>query len=160
MVSFRNKKSQRLYMLAGTAVVTALVTGVALGMAFSTSPVQAQGPTFNAGTAIMMNFVDAGATAEFESVMRKLSEALQSSDNPERSQQAAGWKLYRADVPGPSNNVIYIWYIDPVVSGADYSVAQILFDEFPSEVQGLYEQFEASLGLGQQAYNLQLVLDF
>lgn len=91
--------------------------------------------------------------------MRKLGEALQNSDNPERNQQAAGWKVYRAAEPGPNNTVIYVWLIDPVVSGADYSVSQILFDAFPSEVQGLYEQFEAAV-TNQNRLNMQLVLDF
>ena len=83
--------------IVGPAVIVALVTGVVLGMALTTYRAEAQAArTFSGGTAMMLNYIKPEATDDFEAVMTKLGEALQASDNSERGQQAAGWKIYRA----------------------------------------------------------------
>ena len=70
-------------------------------------------------------------------------------------------KVYKAREAGPGGSTLYVWFLDPAVSGADYAVAQILNEAFPAEVQGLYETFNGSFAPGQQAMiNLDLVLDF
>ncbi len=109
---------------------------------------------------MMLNYVKADATNDFEAVMRKLAEALQQSENAERRQQAEGWKVYKAQEPGQGGSVLYVWFIDPTVSGADYAVSQILNEAFPAEVQQLYEQFNGSFAGGQAMVNLDLVVDF
>ena len=161
MFSLQGQKSGRRNLWVGSAVIGALVVGVGLGMVFTTNAVAAQGArTFSGGTGLMLNYVDAGKTADFEAVMRKLAEGLQGSDNPERNRQAEGWKVYRAQEAGPNNSVLYVWFIDPTVSGADYAVSQILNEAFPDEVQGLYETFNGSFAGGQSMVNLDLVVDF
>ena len=147
--------------IVGPAVIVALVTGVVLGMALTTYRAEAQAArTFSGGTAMMLNYIKPEATDDFEAVMTKLGEALQASDNSERGQQAAGWKIYRAQEAGPNNSVLYVWFIDPVVRDADYAVSQILNEAFPTEVQGLYETFSTSFAGGQSMVNLDLVADF
>ena len=47
--------------------------------------------------------------------MGKLHEALANSDKPERRQQAAGWKLYKAVEPGPNSNAAYYNVTAPVL---------------------------------------------
>ena len=161
MRSFLNLRPARRHVWTGVALVTALVTGVVLGMAFTTSTAEAQAArTFSGGQGMMLNYVNAANTSDFEAVMRKLGEALQSSENAERRQQAEGWKVYRAQEAGPNNSVLYVWFIDPAVSGADYAVSQILNEAFPTEVQQLYEQFSGSFASGQSMVNLDLVVEF
>ena len=158
---FRGQGSLRRYMWAGTAVVVALVTGVVLGIVFTTNAAEAQGArTFSSGSGMMLNYINNANTDDFEAVMRKLAEALQTSDDAERNRQAEGWKVYRAQEAGPNNSVLYVWFIDPAVANADYAVSQILNEAFPSEVQALYEQFNGSFAGGQSMVNLDLVVDF
>ena len=147
--------------IVGPAVIVALVTGVVLGMALTTYRAEAQAArTFSGGTGMMLNYIKPEATDDFEAVMTKLGEALQASDNAERGRQAEGWKIYRAEEPGPNNSVLYVWFLDPVVANADYAVSQILNEAFPTEVQALYETFSTSFAGGQSMINLDLVVDF
>ena len=161
MRSFLILRPARRHVWMGGALVTALVTGVVLGMAFTTSTAEAQAArTFSGSQGMMLNYVNAPNTADFENVMRKLGEALQNSESAERRQQAEGWKVYRAQEAGPNNSVLYVWFIDPTVAGADYAVSQILNEAFPAEVQQLYEAFSGSFAGGQSMVNLDLVVDF
>ncbi len=147
--------------VVGPAVIVALVTGVVLGMALTTYRAEAQAArTFSSGTGMMLHYIKPGATDDFESIMEKLGEALQASDNEDRGQQAEGWKVYRAQEAGPNNSVLYVWLVDPVVDDADYSVSMILNEAFPTEVQELYETFNDSYAGGQSMINLELVADF
>ena len=161
MLSFRVLKTWRRHLWIGSAVVAALVTGVVVGMVFTTNSAEAQAArTFSSTSGMMLNYVNSANTADFEAVMQKLAEALQTSESADRNRQAEGWKVYRAQEPGPNNSVLYVWFIDPTVSGADYAVSQILNEAFPGEVQALYEQFNSSFAGGQAMVNLDLVVDF
>ena len=161
MLSLLDRKSWWRNLWVGSAVAGALVVGGVVGMVFTTNTAEAQAArTFSMGTGMMLNYVDASKTSDFEAVMRKLAEALQTSDNADRNRQAEGWKVYRAQEPGPNNSVLYVWFLDPAVPGADYAVSQILNEAFPTEVQGLYETFNGSFNGGQAMVNLDLVVDF
>ena len=161
MRSFQIRKSLRGRVFVGSAVVAALVTGVVLGMALTTKSAEAQAArTFSGGAGMMLNYIKPSATADFEAVMSKLGEALQASDNAERGQQARGWKIYKAQEPGPNNSILYVWFIDPAVPGADYAVSAILNEAFPTEVQSLYESFSTSFAGGQSMVNLDVVDSF
>lgn len=160
MRSFANQTVSRRYVVMGSVLVATLVAGIVIGMALTTSTAEAQGRTFSGSTGMMLNYVKADATADFEAVMRKLAEALQQSENADRRAQAEGWKVYKAQEPGQGGSVLYVWFIDPTVSGADYAVSQILNEAFPGEVQQLYEQFNGSFAGGQAMVNLDLVVDF
>ena len=160
MLSLQGQKSWRRNLWVGSAVVGALVVGIGLGTMFTTQAAAQGARTFSGGSGMMLNYVDAGKTADFEAVMRKVADGLQNSSNPDRNRQAEGWKVYRAQEPGPNNSVLYVWFIDPTVSGADYAVSQILNEAFPDEVQALYETFNGSFAGGQSMVNLDLVVDF
>ena len=143
------------------ALVAAVGIGVVLGLAFAPSYAVAQAvKTLEAPTGMIFNYVESDSTDAFEQVMTRLAAAMTSSENPERVEQAAGWKVYRALEPGPNDNVLYVWFIEPTVPDADYSVSQILNEEVPNEVQRLYEAFNGSFGAGQVPINLELVMDF
>ena len=48
---------------------------------------------------MVLNFIKADKTGDFEAVIAKLKEALQKSDKPERKQQAASWKVFKSADP-------------------------------------------------------------
>ena len=146
---------------SGFILLLAVIIGLVAGLALSPRLVEAQAfKTLDEPVGMVFNYIEQDSTAAFEQVMTRLGQVMAESENPERVQQASGWKVYKAIEPGPNNNVLYVWFIDPTVPEADYSVAQILNEEIPNEVQGLYETFNDSFGLGQMPINLELVVDF
>ena len=71
---------------------------------------------------------------------------MQKSSKPERKQQAASWKVFKAAEAGAGGAVIYVSVISPAVKGADYTVTTILAEAFPTEVQELYKKYAESFG--------------
>jgi hypothetical protein len=114
---------------------------------------------FASDAGMVLNFIKPDKTADFESVMGKLKEALQKSAKPERKQQAASWKVFKSPDPAAGGNVLYVFVIDPAVKGADYTVSTILAEAFPQEVQALYKQYAEAYASGQNFVNLALVSD-
>jgi hypothetical protein len=128
-----------------------IVVGLAVGMlSASTVFAQAAAPAapnpfvFNEDGGVILNFVKADKTADFEMVMGKLKEALAKSEKPERKAQAAGWKYFKANEPGPGGAAIYVFIMDPVAKGAEYSVGNILVEVFGAEGQAVYKTYSDS----------------
>ena len=110
---------------------------------------------FASDAGMVLNFIKPDKAADFEKVMAKLHEALANSDKPERRQQAAGWKLYKATEAGPSGTVLYVNIISPVLKGADYTMSKILAEAYPQEVQQLFPLYrDAFAGLSRAELNL------
>jgi hypothetical protein len=109
--------------------------------------------------ALVLNYIKADKTADFEMVVGKIKEALAKSENAERKQQASGWKIFKAAEPGPGGAVLYVWVIDPVAKGTEYSVSQILTEGFPTEAAALYKTLADSYS-GQAIINLTTTADF
>jgi hypothetical protein len=101
---------------------------------------------FPGDAGVILNFVKADKTADFEMVLGKLKEALAKSEKPERKAQAAGWKVFKASEPGPSGAVIYVFAMDPVAKGAEYKVGDILVEAFGAEGQTLYKTYSEAYG--------------
>jgi hypothetical protein len=120
----------------------------------------APGLTFDAEAGLILMQIKPDKTADFESVMAKLHEAFQKTDKPERKQQAAGWKIYKSTDPGPGGNVLYVAVINPALKGADYTVAKILYEVFPTEVQQIFPSYRDSFAAGLNRVNMNLVQDF
>ncbi len=118
----------------------------------------AQARVFGSDAGMVLNFIKPDKTADFEAIIAKLKEALAKSDKPERRQQAATWKVFRAVEPGANGSVLYVFDVDPAVKGADYTVSTILAEAFPpEEVNVLYRQYAESYAAGQNFVNLTLV---
>jgi len=83
--------------------------------------------------------------------MKKVQDALLKSSDPQRHMQAAGWKVMRIAKPLADGNIAYVHIVHPVVSGADYTIMQTLYDAYPDERQTLYELYR-----GAFAQNLSL----
>jgi hypothetical protein len=109
--------------------------------------------------ALVLNYIKADKTADFEMVVGKIKEALAKTESAERKQQAAGWKIFKAAEPGPGGAVLYVWIIDPVAKGTEYSVSQILTEAFPAEAAALYKTLADSYS-GQAIINLTTTADF
>src|SRR3974390_1282144 len=94
---------------------------------------------------VILNFVRANKPAYFEMVLGKVKEALAKSDKPDRKQEAAGWKVFKATEPGPGGAVIYAFVLDPVAKGGDYSVGNILVEGFGAEEgRKLYDTYSGA----------------
>lgn len=118
------------------------------------------GRIFGSDAGMIWNPVKPDRTMDFEMVMARLKEALARSEDPVRKQQAAGWKVFKALEAGPNNTVLYVFVMDPAVKGADYTIAKVLNEAFPTEVQELYKLYISASTGGQVLLNLQLVDDF
>src|SRR5262245_26390662 len=147
---------------------------IALGLVvgtLSTNAAYAQAPAQQAQAAptqrmfasdggLVLNFIKADKTADFEAVIAKLKEALQKSEKPERKEQAKSWKVFKSPDPAAGGNVLYVFMIDPAVKGADYTVSNVLAEGFPpAEVNELYKQYAGAYAQGQNFVNLSLVAD-
>jgi len=136
-------------------IAVGLVAGVlsatsVFAQAAPAAPAQpAAGPSpfvFPGDAGVILNFVKADKAADFEMVLGKLKEALAKSEKPDRKEQAAGWKVFKASEPGPSGAVIYVFVMDPVAKAAEYKVGDILVEAFGAEGQALYKTYSEAYG--------------
>ena len=147
--------------LAGVALSATTV----FAQAAPAAPAQqaAAAPTarvFASDAGMVLNFIKPDKTADFEAVIAKLKEAMAKSTKPERKDQAKSWKVFRSPDPGPAGSVLYVFFSDPAVKGADYTVTNILAEAFPpTEVNDLFKQYIAAYASGQNFVNLALVSD-
>src|SRR3954447_6857523 len=140
----------RRYVPAVRRRVGVVVLGLMVGV-FSASAAHAQdapkNPYIFAGDgALLLNFIKADKAADYEMIVGKLKEALNKSEKPERKQQAASWKVYKAAEQRAGGAVIYVSVIAPAVKGADYTVSTILAEAFPTEAQDLYKKYAEAFG--------------
>ena len=153
----------------GGALAAASGIGLFVGLAIP-FPGAAQEPqTFEAPVGLVVNYVRPAGTADFESIMLRLQQALaggelaegelaEEEDVERRRAQAEGWTIYKARELGPNNQAVYVWLLNPAVGGGDYAVPQILAEAFPAEAQQLYETYNESFGAGQIWLNLDPVV--
>ena len=100
--------------------------------------------TFEGDVALWTVAIKPDKTADFEQIIAKLGDALRNSADPQRRQQAGGWKVMRVMKPLPDGNIAYVHIVNPVVKGADYTIMQALYDAYPDERQALYERYRGA----------------
>jgi hypothetical protein len=100
--------------------------------------------TFDGDIALWTIAIKPDKTADFEQIMTKLREALQKSADPQRRQQAEGWRVMKVAKPLPDGNIAYVHIVNPVVKGADYTIMQALYDAYPDQRQALYELYRGA----------------
>jgi hypothetical protein len=116
---------------------------------------------FAASAGLILSPVKPASVKDFEAIIRLIHEALATSSNQVRSQQAAGWKVYRAIEPGPGGSILFVFAMSPAVDGADYAIAKILLEVFPlDEVLEALELYNTALAGPQTLLNLELSEDF
>jgi hypothetical protein len=124
-------------------------------------PAQPAGRVFGSDAGVIFNQVKPDKVADFEAAMAKIKEALTKATDPVRKQQAASWKVFKAQEPGPNGNVFYLFVIDPAVKNADYSIGKILSEGLPAaEVQDVWKKYTDSLAAGQNVLNLAMIANF
>lgn len=106
---------------------------------------------FTAPTGMIFNAVRPERTVDFELVIAYLQAAFAKSANPQVRAQAEGWRMYKATEPGPNNTVLYVFWFDPAVVGADYALGPILSDAYPEQVEQIWKLYQGALaGAGSQ----------
>jgi hypothetical protein len=116
------------------------------------------GRVFAAEQGLIINAIKPAKAMDFETVIAKLRAALANSKDPVRNQQGWGWKIFKGAEPGPNGSVLYFFVMDPVVKGADYGVAKILAEAYPTEIMDLYRMYIGAFDIaGQTLVNLQPV---
>jgi hypothetical protein len=110
---------------------------------------------------MILNFIKPDKTADFEEVMAKLREALAKSENPERKEQAAGWRILKsADPVAAGGNVLYVYFIYPSSKTADYQVSNIIAESFPpAEANEILKKYAEAYAQGMNIVNLTVVQD-
>jgi len=116
--------------------------------------------TFEGDTALWTMAIKPDKTGDFETVMRKMREALAASADPQRRRQAEGWKVMKIGKALPDGNIAYVHIIHPVVSGADYTIMQTLYDAFPDERQMLYELYRGAFAQNLALASGSVVVNF
>lgn len=107
---------------------------------------------------MILNFIKPDKVADFEMVMTKLKEGLAKSENPQRKQQAASWKVFKSADPAGAN-VLYVYIIDPAVKGADYQVSNIIAEAFPAEANDILKKYADCYAQGMNILNLVVLHD-
>ena len=112
------------------------------------SPAQAPQPrTFTAPVGLLFNTVRADRVDDFEKAMGYLQAALAASTNEKVRAQAAGWRIFKATEGAPGGAVLYVFVLDPTVTGADYSLGRILADAYPDQakLQEIWKLYSGSV---------------
>ena len=143
---------------AAVLIAAAFAIGVVWGATPSATVGQPTTRVFSGGTGMVLNYIQPGQATAFERTMKRVDEALSNSESVDRRRQAATWKVFKATEPLDGGVLLYISVLDPVVSGADYWVPQILNEAFPTEVQALYETYAGAFADGQILLNLSPVV--
>jgi hypothetical protein len=133
-----------------TRLVKTLVAGTVMGVTLlvwwngAARAQTTQKLTFEGDTALWTMAIKPEKTADFEQIMHRMRDALMKSEDPQRRQQAAGWKVMKMSTPLTDGNIAYVHIVHPVVHGADYTIMQTLYDAFPEERQALYESYRGA----------------
>jgi hypothetical protein len=135
-----------------SALVACSLAGLWVGplLAHAQTPVPARTTppaeqyVFPSGAGVLFFHVRPDRAADFEAVVTRLGEALGRAVDPVRRQQAEHWRIYRSAETG-RDVVIYLFFFDPAVFGADYDPVRILGEDAPADVAALYERLRADV---------------
>ena len=127
-------------LVMGAALAAMLVVGVP---AFAQDAAAPEAPVLalDGDVVTMTVLIKPDKTADFESVLQKVKEAMSKSENPARKGQAAGWTIYKTD-QAVQGNVAYIMIINPVVKGQEYDISRLIAEVFPVEVQEYFDKYK------------------
>ncbi len=153
-------------MLAGLVLAVALVLGgasLSFAQAAPQQPAatQEQAPakptlSFQNDAGVIILYVKADKTADFEDLMTKFKDALAKVEIPEAKQQAAGLKLFKG--PVGNGTAVYVLVADPAVKSVEYWFLSILYKALPADAQALYQKWtDAKAATPPSVFDLTLI---
>jgi hypothetical protein len=156
-----------------TALITSCTVALALpaGLGAQTPPAQAAPApekqaekkeprmAFAGDAGVFLYQIKPDQTAVFEELFAKVKDSLGKSEKPERKQQLAGWKLYKATEPGAGGSTLYVFIADPAVKGAEYDLLMLLAESLGAaagtiENQELFKKYVSAFASGANRLNL------
>jgi hypothetical protein len=106
-------------MARATLVILALLASCA--SAWAQDSIQ-----FNTGAGMILVQIRGNKITQFEQGLRSLQAALNQASDP-----AAGWRVHRTTEGASGGNALYVFIIDPIVPGIDYSLHGAIARVFP-----------------------------
>jgi hypothetical protein len=150
----------RLMVRNAFAVATLLIGAQSASAQQPAAPAAPPPRQFNGAGGLILIYVQPDKTAQFEGAMQKVKEGLLKSEKPERKEQAASWKLFKAGAGAAGQ--VYVMTMVPSVKNVDYAIGAILTDTQPQEARAIFDAYAGSLSptQGQVVIPLDLVNDF
>ena len=113
---------------------------------------------FTGDAGVFLYQIKPDQAAVFEELVAKVKDALAKSEKPERKQQLAGWKLYKANEPS-GTNTLYVFLADPAVKNAEYDLLLLLAESLgpnagTPENQELFKKYVNAFAAGANRLNL------
>ena len=114
--------------------------------------------TINSPAGIFLFQIKPDQTAAFEELAGKVKAGLAKSDKPERKQQLASWKLYKAGEQMGAN-ALYVLVADPAVKGTEYDLLMLLAESLGPEAgtpenQALFKKYVEAFAAGANRLTL------
>lgn len=109
---------------------------------------------FSGKSGLIFNAVRPDRVVDFEMVVGYLQAALEKSTDARVREQSKGWRVFKATEPGPNGSVLYVFVIDPAVTGADYGLGRILADAYPDQIEKIWSLYTGSQASGGSLLNL------
>ena len=100
-----------------------------------TPPAKAPERMFNAPAGVIFHQVIATKVDDFNQFLNHVRDALAKTTDKTLQSQAKGWKFFRVSEPGPNNDVLYAFVLDPAVPCVDYALGLILAAAIPDEAK-------------------------
>lgn len=97
---------------------------------------------FTTDVGILLVAVKPAATADYESVVQAMQDALSKDKDATRSAAATGWFVYKAKETDSKGNALYIHVMSPTVTGFDYRMSLLLdalVKELPPDLLSKYK---------------------
>jgi hypothetical protein len=134
----------RAFIAVACLLLTAGAARVPIPPRSPTQSAASQAYVFPSGAGMLFFYVRPDRTADFESVLSRLNEALDTAPDAVRKQQAAGWRIFNS-AEQTREAVIYVFALDPAAATADYDPVKLLADVLPGEAQALYDKLKSSI---------------
>jgi hypothetical protein len=106
-------------------------------------PQQPTGYTFATPAGVLFFHVRPDRVADFEAVVSRIGAVLEQAQDPARKQQAASWRVFKS-AEQTAEAVVYLFFFDPAVQGADYDPVKLIGEAAPAEAQPIYERLKAA----------------
>jgi hypothetical protein len=136
-------------MIAGLFLAVLVVLGTATmsyAQAAPAAPAQAapaaekKAIAFNNDVGIVLIYVKADKTADFEDLLTKLKDGLAKTEDADLKKEAASLMFLKGG-PAPAGNALYVMLADPAVKNVEYWLLSNLYKFYPADAQALFQKW-------------------